>query len=235
MVTELRGQRAIVTGAASGIGAATVRALEQSGAKVVGIDRAFEGRDDSRLQADISSKDAVSVAIAAAARTLGGIDILVNAAGVYQEAVVGEIRVEDYDRIFGINVLGTILVTQASLPHMSAGGRIINLASELAILGRERASVYAASKGAIISLTRSWARELAPKLLVNAIAPGPTDTPLLGFDRLTPEQRELELSNPMHRIGRPEEVAHAIVFLASPRSTFITGHCLNVDGGSAMH
>jgi len=72
-------------------------------------------------------------------------------------------------------------------------------------------------------------------LLVNAVAPGPTDTPLLGFDRLTREQRELELDNPMHRIGRPEEVAHAIVFLASPHSTFITGHCLNVDGGSAMH
>jgi len=139
MATDLDGQRAIVTGAASGIGAATVRAFEQSGARVVGIDRAFDGRNDSRLQADISSKDAVSVAVAAAARTLGGIDILVNAAGVYHEANVKDIRVEDYERMFGTNVLGTILVTQAALSHMTVGGRIINVASELAILGRERA------------------------------------------------------------------------------------------------
>jgi 3-oxoacyl-[acyl-carrier protein] reductase len=126
-------------------------------------------------------------------------------------------------------------MTQAALPKIPEGGRIINVASELAYLGRAGASVYAATKGAILSLTRSWARELAPDILVNAVAPGPVDTPLLGWDAMNAEQRALETLNPLGRIGRPEEIAAVIAFLASDRASFITGQCLSADGGSAMH
>ena len=117
---------------------------------------------------------------------------------------------------------------------MGAGGRIVNVASELAYLGRQNASVYVATKAALLGLTRSWARELAPDILVNAVAPGPTDTPLLGFDAMTPAEQALELAHPLGRLARPEEIAAAIVYLAGPGATFVTGHCLGVNGGAAM-
>ena len=143
--------------------------------------------------------------------------------------------VEDFDRQFAINVRGPFLVARRVVPYMPAGARIINLASELAYLGRAEFSAYCASKGAIISMTRSWARELAPRILVNAVAPGPVDTPLLQFGQLTDEQKDLELQNPLGRIGRTEEVAHVVSFLAGKRSSFITGQCISVDAGAAMH
>ena len=95
-------------------------------------------------------------------------------------------------------------------------------------------SVYVATKAALLGLTRSWARELAPDILVNAVAPGPTDTRLLGFDAMTAAQRALELVNPLRRIGRAGEIAEAIVYLVGPGASFVTGHCLGVNGGAAM-
>jgi 3-oxoacyl-[acyl-carrier protein] reductase len=131
-------------------------------------------------------------------------------------------------------VRGAILVTREALPHLGEGSRIINLASDLAYLGRPNASVYCASKAAVLALTRSWARELAPRILVNAVAPGPTDTPLLGFASLTPEQQATETAHPLGRIGKPEEVAAAILFLAGPGATLFTGQCLGANGGATM-
>jgi 3-oxoacyl-[acyl-carrier protein] reductase len=234
VATSLAGQRALVTGAASGIGAATVAAMEQAGALVVGLDREFEGGDNHRIHVDVSQADDVNRAITQACAIAGKFDILVNAAGIYGESLLSELDIADYERIFAVNVRGTLLVTKAVLVYLDDGARIINVASELAFLGRASASVYAASKGAILSLTRSWARELAPRIRVNAVAPGPTDTPLLNFGNLNADQRALELANPLGRIGRPEEIAAAILFLASREATFVTGHCLCVDGGSAM-
>ncbi|MEP2862023.1 SDR family oxidoreductase, partial [Parvibaculum sp.] len=112
--------------------------------------------------------------------------------------------------------------------------RIVNIASELAYLGRAGSSVYAATKGAILSLTRSWAREFAPDIRVNAVAPGPVDTSLLDFENMTPALKALETSNPLGRIGQPGEIAGAVLFLASPDAGFITGQCIGVDGGAAM-
>ncbi|OYU57571.1 MAG: short-chain dehydrogenase [Bradyrhizobium sp. PARBB1] len=231
MVSNLNGSRAVVTGAASGIGHAVAQALRDQGARVVGLDLS-EG--PNMLRCDLTDESQIIAAVAEAALQLGGIDILVNNAGILQEAALPAITGAHIDRMFSVNVRGAILTTREVLPHMAAGGRIINIASELAILGRADASVYVATKAALIGLTRSWARELAPGILVNAVAPGPTDTPLLNFAALTPAQRSAETAHPLGRIGRPDEVASAVVFLAGPGATFFTGQCLGANGGAAM-
>ncbi|CDX26783.1 3-oxoacyl-(Acyl-carrier-protein) reductase [Mesorhizobium plurifarium] len=234
MVAALHGRRALVTGAASGIGRATALALREAGATVIGLDLIGSERDLPILTCDLAREGDIVGAAAEGARRLGGCDILVNNAGILQEAPLGRISTEHVDRMFAVNVRGAILMTREMLPHLADGGRIINIASELAYLGRAEASVYCATKAALLGLTRSWARELAPRILVNAVAPGPTDTPLLGFDVLSENQQAQETMHPLRRIGRPEEIASAVVFLAGPGSTFFTGQCLGANGGAAM-
>jgi 3-oxoacyl-[acyl-carrier protein] reductase len=235
MDDTLRGQRTLITGAASGIGLAAARALKSVGATVIGLDLNDPGGEVEVLKADVTSEDDVAQAVAAAAGRLGGLDIVVNSAGIALDAPLAALEIADLDKMYAVNLRGPVLVVRACLPHLSSGARIINIASELAYVGRAGASAYCATKGAVLSLTRAWARELAPRVLVNAIAPGPTDTPFLHFESLPLQLQQAELSNPLGRIGLPEEIAAAVVFLASPRASFITGHCLNVDGGAAMH
>jgi len=235
MVRPLEGRCALVTGAAGGIGSATCRALAEVGAKVAGLDRVLMGTGaELFIQTDLTSEAEIIAGVAEVARVFGGIDILVNNAGIMREAAIRDVTAEDIDLHFRINVRAAMLVTRETLKAMGAGGRIINVASELAYLGRQNASVYVASKAALLGFTRSLARELAPDILVNAVAPGPIDTPLLGFEGLTESQKALELANPLGRIGQTDEIAAGIVYLAGPGAGFVTGHCLGINGGAAM-
>lgn len=234
MVSPLAGKTALITGAASGIGKATATALAQAGVHVIGLDLTEREAAVPIILCDLAKESDVVSAVARAAHQLGAIDILVNNAGVMEEAAIGDITAEHIDRHFAVNVRGTILVTREALTHLAQNARIVNVSSELAYLGRAEASVYCATKAAILGLTRSWARELAPRILVNAVAPGPTDTALLAFGRLTPAQQALETAHPLGRIGKPEEIAAAVLFLAGPGATFFTGQCLGANGGAAM-
>jgi 3-oxoacyl-[acyl-carrier protein] reductase len=231
MVNPLTGKRALVTGAASGIGLATATALRQAGAQVIGLDLIAS---DGVLACDLRHEDQIIAQVAQAAKELSGIDILVNNAGILQEMPLARITAAHIDAMFAVNVRAAMLVAREVLPHLPDGGRIINIVSELAYLGRANGSTYVGTKAAMIGVTRSWARELAPRILVNAVAPGPTDTPLLGFDALTDNQKAEETANPLGRIGRPDEVAAAVVFLAGPGATLFTGQCLGANGGAAM-
>ena len=227
--------RALVTGAASGIGRAAALALAEAGATVIGVDINGTGQLPFHLiEADVADEAAVRRAVDLAAERMGGITCLVNAAGIYADTPLRSFDLAAFDRMIAVNMRGSALMAREALRHLGQGSCIVNIASELAFLGRSGASGYCATKGAVVSMTRSWARELAPDIRVNAVAPGPIDTPLLDFANLPQDIRALELSNPLGRIGSPEEVAAAIVFLASPAASFMTGQCIGVDGGATM-
>jgi 3-oxoacyl-[acyl-carrier protein] reductase len=262
---SLAGKRALVTGGASGIGRAIALAFAAEGAQVALVDRAPQekiekvaaeiaavGAHAFAVHADVADEAQVLALFNVLSRRFGGLDILVNNAGILIEKPLLETTAADFDRLIGVNLRGTFLVGREALRIMvrQGGGRVINIASELAYLGRENCSVYCASKGGVLSMTRSWAREFAPGILVNAIAPGPTDTPMLGAEFTSPaspgelgsgaptphlpETLAKEAQNPLGRIGRPEEIASAAVFLAGPGATFMTGQCISPNGGAVM-
>jgi 3-oxoacyl-[acyl-carrier protein] reductase len=247
MTERLDGRVAIVTGAASGIGRATAVAFAEAGITVFALDlkapdevcetiRKKGGRIEGRI-VDISREADVVEAVASCRATFGQLDFAVNCAGVAHECPLLETTVEDFDRVIGVNLRGTFLVGREAirvLKEQGEGGRVINLASELAYLGRADHSSYCASKGGVLSLTRSWAREFAPEILVNAIAPGPIDTPMLGPEFMSAEVRAKETDIPLGRLGRPEEVAAVALFLCGSGATYMTGQTLGPNGGAVM-
>jgi 3-oxoacyl-[acyl-carrier protein] reductase len=240
---------ALVTGGASGIGRATALALAAEGAAIVIADIAPEeaiervcaelrsrGRTALASSTDVADETSVLALFEMIAAELGQLDILINNAGILIEKPLLETTAADFDRLMGVNLRGAFLIGREALRMMARrrSGRVINIASELAYLGRENCSLYCASKGAILSMTRSWAREFAPDILVNALAPGPTDTPLLGPGSTSPETLAKETANPLGRIAQPEEIAAAALFLAGPGASFMTGQCVSPNGGAAM-
>ena len=163
------------------------------------------------------------------------IDILINSAGVYAEQRLENMTEADYSAIMDTNVKGTLLLTQACLPLMYSGGSIINIASDAGVSGNYGCPVYCASKGAVVSLTRALALDLAPQIRVNCICPADVDTPLLARQLVDANGghtlADMAASYPLGRIGRAEEIAHAICSVASPANSFMTGSIITVDGG----
>lgn len=232
---------ALVTGGASGMGLATVERLAREGFTVAMIDRdgAVAEREAKRLVAlglpvtahvlDLTDE----VAVRALVERLSPIQVLVNNAGVFDERKFDAVTSDDYRRAYEVNLIAAATLTQAVAPRMPEGGRIVNIASR-AYLGARNHPHYVASKAALVGYTRASAMELASRgISVNAIAPGLIDTPILRA--LTPERLAAQLAlQPTGKAGRPEDVAQAVAFFASPATGFITGQVLFVDGGKSL-
>jgi 3-oxoacyl-[acyl-carrier protein] reductase len=245
MTTDLAGQVAIVTGAARGLGRCIAETLSAAGAKVACVDvnadllaEAVAGINAAGgtaigLTCDVTNSERVGAVVDEVVRTFGGLKILVNNAGITKDTLIMRMKDEQWDAVIGINLRGTFLFTRAAArPLMKAhGGRIINIASVSGITGNPGQANYSASKAGIIGLTRTVAKELAGReITVNAVAPGFIATEMtatLGEEILVEVKKQI----PLGRLGEPQDVADAVLFLASPAAAFITGHVLTVDGG----
>ncbi|GAA3388426.1 SDR family NAD(P)-dependent oxidoreductase [Cryptosporangium minutisporangium] len=241
-MSELDGLIALVTGGASGIGLAITQAFRAKGARVAVLDVAPSGPADVLyLRADLTDDDAVRTAVASAAEALGGLDILVNNAGIGAQGSVERSTDAEWQRVLDVNVVGTARVSRAAWPHLraSAHAAVVNTSSIAAVAGLPERAIYSASKGAVLALTRAMAADGMPDgIRVNAVNPGTADTPWIG--RLLAaapdpdaERATLEARQPHGRLVSAEEIAHAVVYLASPRAGSTTGTELAVDGGMA--
>ncbi|WP_029605351.1 glucose 1-dehydrogenase [Kozakia baliensis] len=246
-MSKLSGKVAIVTGASKGIGAGIAKALAAEGAAVVvnyassktGADKVVAAITDAggkavAVQGDVSRKADAQAIVDAAINQFGQLDILVNNSGVYEFATIEEITEEHFHRLFNINVLGTLLTTQAAVHHLSAGSSIINISSVASRLTLPGSAVYSGTKGAIDVITGSLARELGPKQIrVNAINPGLVETEgtqsagVSGSDM----EKGIIAQTPLGRTGQIQDIAPVAVFLASDDSRWVTGETLITSGG----
>ncbi|WP_055716241.1 SDR family NAD(P)-dependent oxidoreductase [Streptomyces torulosus] len=237
----LSGLRAVVTGGASGIGLATARALAAQGAAVAVLDLDPGGVSEPLLglQADVTDDASVRVAVEQAAERLGGLDILVNNAGIGAVGTIEDNPDEQWHRVLDVNVLGMVRATRAALPHLrrSAHAAIVNTCSIGATAGLPQRALYCASKGAVLSLTLAMAADhVREGVRVNCVNPGTADTPWVGrlldaADDPEGERAALNARQPLGRMVTADEVAAAIVYLASPAAASVTGTALAVDGG----
>ena len=237
---ELKGKRAVVTGGSRGIGSATVEALARKGADVAVVyhgntEKAQKAADAAAqygvravaLQADLRDWDSVQKLIDSAVQQLGGIDILVNSAGLNgPSSLLDDISPEEWRDVIETNLTGTFYCCKAAAAQLKQNrGKIVNLSSIAAKMGGTIGSHYAASKGGINSMTFALATELAPEVMVNAIAPGPVDTELI-----TPEVKEkLSKLTPFGRIATPQEIAHTVIYLLE--NDYVTGEVIDVNAG----
>lgn len=231
--------RVLVTGAGRGIGAACAQAFVALGARVAAADLAApESETGLAFACDVSDEAAVDALAAALRAEWGGLDVLVHCAGIIHEAPLLQTPIADFDRVIAVNLRGSFLVGRAAIglmtPDAAQPPRVLMLASDMAHYGRETFSPYVASKHAVLGLVRSWAKEFAPGILVNAICPGPIDTPMLGAAHMSAEWRAKELAIPLARFGQPHEIAALAVFLAGDGGRYFTGQAIGPNGGSVM-
>jgi NAD(P)-dependent dehydrogenase (short-subunit alcohol dehydrogenase family) len=245
---RLAGRRILVTGAASGIGAATARLFAQEGAALAlldvqadllaGVARETGGQ---AIALDLLDEEAITAGVDRAATVLGGLDGLVNCAGVSGAQPLADLDPGQWHRMLGVNLTAPYLLCRAALPHFRANGSatIVNVASGQALLPNAPGiSAYAASKAGLIALSKALGAELAPSIRVNAIAPGIVNTPMveevLGA-YANPDEAPFVRQYALQRVARPDELAQAILFLTSEASSYVTGTVLAVDGGRTFH
>lgn len=245
---ELEGKVALVTGAAQGIGKAIAMLLAKNGADVIvsdiNLEKAIEtskeieavGRRSIAIKVDVSKSEEVENMVERIISEFGRIDILVNNAGITRDKLILRMTEEDWDQVIDVNLKGTFNCTKAVIKYMSKqkSGKIVNIASVSGEMGNPGQANYSASKAGVIGFTKTIAREFAQRgINVNAIAPGYIETPMT---EVLPDKIKEELKKmiPMERLGRPEDVAHAVLFLVSEASSYITGQVLNVNGGIYM-
>jgi 3-oxoacyl-[acyl-carrier protein] reductase len=248
-MSRLKGRIAVVTGAASGIGKGIAIAFAREGANVVIADKVAEERAAEVLagvsahggeaffvRTDVSDEKSVRSMAEAALARFDRVDILVNNAGIFTESLIENLSIDDWDRVMNTNLRGTFLCTRALIGQMleRRDGRIINIASQLGQIGGKSVGHYAASKAGVIGFTKSLAREVSLRgVFVNAIAPGPIETPLL--DSETEEWRSGKLAElPIGRFGTVDEVTPTVVLLASAEGSYYVGQTLGPNGGDVM-
>jgi NAD(P)-dependent dehydrogenase (short-subunit alcohol dehydrogenase family) len=241
-MSRLADRTALITGAASGIGAACARRFAQEGARIAGLDvqKPAAGAmpaGSSFFEADVRDEAAVAAAVSSAREQLGSIDVLVNAAGVSGIGMAHQLAVEEFDRVMDINLKGSFLVSKHVLAAMleQGSGSIIHLASIEGLEGINSQLAYNASKGGVVLMTKNMAIDYAPQgIRVNCLCPGMIETPMtemLRTEGLREVREQMRRFHAMGRFGQPEEVAAAALFLASDDASFVTGAALTVDGG----
>ena len=236
---RLAGRRIIVTGAGSGIGMATAKLFAAEGASVALLDRdATIAADLANIigghfvRADVTNESEVELAVRQAEEALGGVDGLVNAAGIMATGPILDMDVSTWRKVIEVNLIGTYLVTRSCVGALrrAVGGTIVNIASAQGLLpNAPNLTAYAASKGGVVNFSRSLAAELAPDIRVNTVCPGMVDTPMADGHRANVQNYALK------RIAQPEEIARAILFLTSSESSYVTAAALAVDGGRSFH
>ncbi|PHR10431.1 MAG: short-chain dehydrogenase [Sphingopyxis sp.] len=243
-MSKLSGKVAVVTGGNSGIGYASAKELKSQGASVI-----ITGRDSDKVQlaakelgvkgivADVKNISAIEDLVEQVKNDFGKVDILFVNAGIFQPAPVGQISEEMFDHQMGINFKGAVFTTERFLPILNDGASIINLSSVNAYTGMPNTAVYAASKAALNSYTRTAATELAPRQIrINSVNPGPVSTPIFSKTGMEEEQlnafaEAMKSRVPLKRFGQPVDIAKLVAFLASDDASFITGSEYNIDGG----